>query len=157
MGFLQVMIYDNAREACVAELGQTSDVLSVQLRADKIMVVTVDRVRIYSMPSFAQEHEIFTCFNPLGVGSMSSEHHFVLACPSSDSVLTPFLSPFDPIAIIKTFFHLLYVCYAVLDGAIPPANDPTRRGAHAHSPKPARSLHSAFRHDPGVDGSEACR
>jgi len=80
------MIFDNSKEISIAQLEQGSNVLSVSLRSDKVIVCTEDRINVYEMPSFTMIEQIFTCQNPLGVFSSSADGPFIIACPSLETV-----------------------------------------------------------------------
>lgn len=78
----KVMIWDDHQSRCIGEFSFRSEVRSVKLRRDRIVVVLEHKVYVYNFLDLKLLHQIETLANPRGLCCLS--HHvntFVLACP----------------------------------------------------------------------------
>ena len=79
----KVMLWDDYKAKCFAELEFRSEVLNVRLRRDKIVVVLQKMVYVYNFAdlSLIEKHDTF--LNPLGLCALCADHNnTVLACPA---------------------------------------------------------------------------
>ncbi|GAB2277472.1 Autophagy- protein 18a [Dionaea muscipula] len=78
----KVMIWDDHQSRCIGELSFRSDVRSVRLRRDRIVVVLLQKVFVYNFDDLKLLHKIDTIENPKGLCEVSiMAHSFVLSCP----------------------------------------------------------------------------
>ncbi|KAB2630196.1 autophagy-related protein 18a-like [Pyrus ussuriensis x Pyrus communis] len=78
----KVMMWDDKESRCYAELAFRSEVRSVRLRRDQIVVVLEHKIFLYSITSLTLEHQIMTISNPKGLCEVSQcSGHPVLVCP----------------------------------------------------------------------------
>ncbi|KAG1338187.1 autophagy-related protein 18c [Cocos nucifera] len=78
----KVMIWDDHQSRCIGEFSFRSDVRSVKLRRDRIVVVLERKIYVYNFLDLKLLHQIETLSNPKGLCCLS--HHpntSVLACP----------------------------------------------------------------------------
>ena len=76
------MIWDDYQNKCIAELEFRSEVKSVRLRKDRIVVALEQKVYVYNFADLQLIHHIETIQNPTGILALSpSESNTVLACP----------------------------------------------------------------------------
>jgi len=78
----KVMIWDDYQNKCIAELEFRSEVRSVKLRRDRIVVVLDYKVYVYNFSDLKSQHQIETGSNPKGLCALSSSENVVLACPA---------------------------------------------------------------------------
>ncbi|KAG6647822.1 hypothetical protein CIPAW_07G104800 [Carya illinoinensis] len=78
----KVMIWDDHQGRCIGELSFRSDVRSVRLRRDRIVVVLEQKVYVYNFADLKLLHQIETISNPKGLCSVSQlATSLVLVCP----------------------------------------------------------------------------
>jgi len=77
----KVMIWDDYQNKCIAELEFRTEVKSVKLRRDKIVVVLENKVYVYNFADLQLIHQIETCANPKGLCALSPSSNTVLAVP----------------------------------------------------------------------------
>ncbi|KAL2940967.1 Autophagy-related protein 18a [Bienertia sinuspersici] len=78
----KVIIWDAHRSSCLCELSFRSDVRSVRLRNDRIIVVLLHKIFVYNFLDLKLLHQIETFANPKGLCEVSSlANSFVLVCP----------------------------------------------------------------------------
>ncbi|GAB4855572.1 Autophagy- protein 18a [Ancistrocladus abbreviatus] len=78
----KVMIWDDHQCRCIGELSFRSDVKSVRLRRDRIVVVLLQKLFVYNFADLKLLHQIETITNPKGLCEVScSSNSFVLVCP----------------------------------------------------------------------------
>jgi len=77
----KVMIWDDYQNKCIAELEFRSEVKSVKLRRDRIVVVLENKVYIYNFADLQLLHQIETYTNNKGLCALSSGNNIVLAVP----------------------------------------------------------------------------
>ncbi|BFG23020.1 hypothetical protein CerSpe_092940 [Prunus speciosa] len=78
----KVMIWDDHQSRCIGEFSFRSEVRSVRLRRDRIVVVLEHKIYVYNFTDLKLLHQIETVANPRGLCCLS--HHpntSVLACP----------------------------------------------------------------------------
>lgn len=73
---IQVMIWDDHLNKCIGELSFRSEVQSVKLRRDRIVVVLSERVYVYNFADLRLVDHIETAPNPSGIAAL---------CPNSAS------------------------------------------------------------------------
>ena len=77
----KVMIWDDHQNRCIGELSFRSEVRSVRLRRDRIVVVLEHKIYIYNFSDLKLLHQIETIPNPKGICALSSaSDSIVLAC-----------------------------------------------------------------------------
>ncbi|KAM7469672.1 hypothetical protein LguiA_007855 [Lonicera macranthoides] len=78
----KVMIWDCDQSRCIGELSFRSEVRSVRLRRDRIVVVLLQKVLVYNFADLNLLHQIETLENPKGLCEVSQgSGSMVLACP----------------------------------------------------------------------------
>lgn len=79
----KVLMWDDHSSRCYGELSFRSDVKSVRLRQDRIVVVLAHKVFVYDYVSFKLLHQIETAPNPSGLCEVSQGvgPNMVLVCP----------------------------------------------------------------------------
>ncbi|KAM5561195.1 autophagy-related protein 18a-like [Rosa sericea] len=78
----KVMIYDDRQSRCVSELSFRSEVKSVRLRRDRIVVVVLHKIFVYDFNALKLLDSIVTVENPKGLCEVSHKSGpVVLACP----------------------------------------------------------------------------
>eukprot|EP00002_Diphylleia_rotans_P040320 TRINITY_DN9529_c0_g1_i1.p1 TRINITY_DN9529_c0_g1~~TRINITY_DN9529_c0_g1_i1.p1 ORF type:complete len:351 (+),score=66.11 TRINITY_DN9529_c0_g1_i1:61-1113(+) len=78
----KVMVWDDQQKKVVAELEFRSQVKSVRLRRDRIIVVLENKVFIYNFTDLKLLQQIVTVENPKGLCCVSTDASaYVLACP----------------------------------------------------------------------------
>ncbi|GMH13149.1 hypothetical protein Nepgr_014990 [Nepenthes gracilis] len=78
----KVMIWDDHQCQCIGELSFRSDVKSVRLRRDRIVVVLLQKLFVYNFVDLKLLHELETITNPKGLCEVSClTNSFVLICP----------------------------------------------------------------------------
>jgi WD40 repeat protein len=78
----KVMIWDDHQSRCIGELSFRSEVKSVRLRRDRIVVVLVQKIFVYNFADLKLLHQIETCVNPNGLCEVSHVSGLmVLVCP----------------------------------------------------------------------------
>lgn len=78
----KVLIWDDRQGRCIGEFAFRSDIRSVRLRLDSLVVVLEHKIYVYSLTTLKLLHQIETLANPKGLCCLS--HHSstsVLACP----------------------------------------------------------------------------
>ncbi|KAG9157227.1 hypothetical protein Leryth_004895 [Lithospermum erythrorhizon] len=77
----KVMIWDDHQSKCIGELSFRSDVRSVKLRRDRIIVALEQKIFVYNFVDLKLLHQIETIANPKGLCVVSqSGGTFVLVC-----------------------------------------------------------------------------
>lgn len=76
----KVVIWDDHLNRCIGELLFRSEVKSVRLRRDHIVVVLLQNIYVYNFSDFKLIHRIETLENPLGLCEISLKGPMVLAC-----------------------------------------------------------------------------
>ena len=76
-----VVIWDDRNTRILAELRFMTRVLSVQFRRDLVVVVTNNKLWVYSFRTLQFLHSIETCDNPKGLCCLSSGQQALLLCP----------------------------------------------------------------------------
>jgi len=76
----KVMIWDDYQNKCIAELEFRSEVRSVKLRRDRIVVILETKVYVYNFADLQLLHQIESASNPKGLCALAPETA-VLACP----------------------------------------------------------------------------
>lgn len=80
----KVMIWDDHQGRCIGELSFRSEVKSVRLRRDKIVVVLAQKIFVYNFVDLKLLHQIETVANPKGLCEVSHvSGPMVLVCPGS--------------------------------------------------------------------------
>jgi len=77
----KVMVWDDYQNKCIAELEFRSEVKSVRLRRDRIVVVLENKVYVYNFADLQLLHQIETGKNPKGLCALSPSNSNVLAVP----------------------------------------------------------------------------
>ncbi|KAK4785816.1 hypothetical protein SAY86_002505 [Trapa natans] len=78
----KVMIWDDHQSRCIGELSFRSEVRSVRLRRDRIIVVLEQKVFVYNFADLKLLHQIETIANPKGLCAVSQTvGSLVLVCP----------------------------------------------------------------------------
>ncbi|VVB06657.1 unnamed protein product [Arabis nemorensis] len=78
----KVMIWDDHQSRCIGELSFRSDVRSVRLRRDRIIVVLEQKIFVYNFADLKLMHQIETIANPKGLCAVSQgAGSMVLVCP----------------------------------------------------------------------------
>ncbi|CAN7052585.1 unnamed protein product [Brassica rapa subsp. trilocularis] len=79
----KVMIWDDHQSRCIGELSFRSDVRSVRLRRDRIVVVLEQKIFVYNFVDLKLMHQIETIANPKGLCAVSQGGggSMVLVCP----------------------------------------------------------------------------
>ncbi|XP_021742546.1 autophagy-related protein 18a-like [Chenopodium quinoa] len=78
----KVMLWDDHRCCCIGELSFRSDVKSVRLRRDRIVVVLLHKIFVYNFADLKLLHQIETVANPKGLCEVSClSNSIVLVCP----------------------------------------------------------------------------
>ncbi|KAG1669019.1 hypothetical protein FOA52_000613 [Chlamydomonas sp. UWO 241] len=82
----KVMMWDDHQGKCVGELSFRSQVRSVRLRRDRVVVALEHKVLVYNFADFKLLHQIETLANTKGLVAISSAaESTVLACPGLHS------------------------------------------------------------------------
>lgn len=78
----KVMIWDDHQNRCIGELSFRSDVRSVRLRRDRIIVVLDQKIFVYNFADLKLMHQIESIANPKGLCAVSQgAASMVLVCP----------------------------------------------------------------------------
>ncbi|TYG39375.1 hypothetical protein ES288_D12G011700v1 [Gossypium darwinii] len=78
----KVMIWDDHQSRCISELSFRSEVRSVRLRRDRIIVVLEQKIFVYNFVDLKLLHQIGTILNPKGLCAVSQgAGSLVLVCP----------------------------------------------------------------------------
>ncbi|XP_011033574.1 PREDICTED: autophagy-related protein 18a-like isoform X2 [Populus euphratica] len=78
----KVMIWDDHQSRCIGELSFRSEVRSVKLRRDRIIVVLEQKIFVYNFADLKLVHQIETIANPKGLCAVShGAGSLVLVCP----------------------------------------------------------------------------
>ncbi|GKU86812.1 hypothetical protein SLEP1_g1287 [Rubroshorea leprosula] len=78
----KVMIWDDHQSRCIGELAFRSEVRSVRLRRDRIVVVLEQKIFVYNFADLKLLHQIETIANPKGLCAVSQgAGSLVLVCP----------------------------------------------------------------------------
>ncbi|XP_071932399.1 autophagy-related protein 18a-like isoform X1 [Coffea arabica] len=78
----KVMIWDDHQARCIGELSFRSEVKSVRLRRDRIVVVLLQKIFVYNFADLKLIHQIETVMNPKGLCEVSHvSGSMVLVCP----------------------------------------------------------------------------
>lgn len=78
----KVMIWDDHQSRCIGELSFRSEVKSVRLRRDRIIVILVQKIFVYNFADLKLLHQIETIANPKGLCQVSQiSGPMVLVCP----------------------------------------------------------------------------
>ncbi|KAG4113870.1 hypothetical protein ERO13_D12G010100v2 [Gossypium hirsutum] len=78
----KVMIWDDHQSRCISELSFRSEVRSVRLRRDRIIVVLEQKIFVYNFVDLKLLHQIETILNPKGLCAVSQgAGSLVLVCP----------------------------------------------------------------------------
>ncbi|KAL3750100.1 hypothetical protein ACJRO7_011131 [Eucalyptus globulus] len=78
----KVMIWDDHQSRCIGELSFRSEVKSVKLRRDRIVVILLQKIYVYNFADLKLLHQIETIANPRGLCVVSqSSGQMVLVCP----------------------------------------------------------------------------
>nr|GMD40518.1 autophagy-related protein 18A-like [Ipomoea batatas] len=78
----KVMIWDDHQSRCIGELSFRSEVKSVRLRRDRIVVVLAQKIFVYNFADLKLLHQIETVVNPKGLCEVSHVSGcMVLVCP----------------------------------------------------------------------------
>ncbi|CAN1197970.1 Autophagy-related protein 18a, partial [Linum perenne] len=78
----KVMIWDDHQSRCIGELSFRSEVRSVKLRRDRIIVVLEQKIFVYNFADLKLLHQIETISNPKGLCAVShGSGSLVLVCP----------------------------------------------------------------------------
>ncbi|CAI0446018.1 unnamed protein product [Linum tenue] len=78
----KVMIWDDHQSRCIGELSFRSEVRSVKLRRDRIIVVLEQKIFVYNFSDLKLLHQIETIANPKGLCAVShGAGSLVLVCP----------------------------------------------------------------------------
>ncbi|KAL9142715.1 hypothetical protein ABFS82_14G189100 [Erythranthe guttata] len=74
----RVMIWDDQLRRCAYEFSYRSEVMSVRLRHDRIVVVLPQKIKVYDFSDLKLVHEMVTEHNPKGLCEISKTGPFVL-------------------------------------------------------------------------------
>lgn len=78
----RLILWDDITHRAYCELNFKSDVLNVNLRKDRVVVVLEKKVYVYNFETFECSDSFMTCDNPTGLVSLSTtEGACVLAIP----------------------------------------------------------------------------
>lgn len=77
----KVMIWDDYQNKCIADLEFRSEVKSVKLRRDRIVVVLENKVYVYNFADLQLLHQVETYMNAKGLCALSPGTNVVLAVP----------------------------------------------------------------------------
>ncbi|KAI4374328.1 hypothetical protein MLD38_012335 [Melastoma candidum] len=78
----KIMIWDDHQSRCIGELAFRSDVRSVRLRRDRIVVVLEQKIFVYNFADLKLLHQIETISNPKGLCEVSQgAGSMALVCP----------------------------------------------------------------------------
>ncbi|XP_047312234.1 autophagy-related protein 18a-like [Impatiens glandulifera] len=78
----KVMIWDDHKGRCTGDLSFRSDVKSVRLRRDRVVVVFKQKILVYNFVKMELLHQIETCANPKALCEITHMSEFmVLVCP----------------------------------------------------------------------------
>ncbi|KDP28122.1 hypothetical protein JCGZ_13893 [Jatropha curcas] len=78
----KVMIWDDHQSRCIGELSFRSEVRSVKLRRDRIIVVLEQKIFVYNFADLKLLHQIETIANPKGLCAVSQgAGSLVMVCP----------------------------------------------------------------------------
>ncbi|XP_022728239.1 autophagy-related protein 18a-like isoform X2 [Durio zibethinus] len=78
----KVMIWDDHQSRCIGELSSRSEVRSVRLRRDRIVVVLEQKIFVHNFADLKLLHQIDTIANPKGLCAVSQgAGSLVLVCP----------------------------------------------------------------------------
>ncbi|XP_050238565.1 autophagy-related protein 18a [Mercurialis annua] len=78
----KVMIWDDHQSRCIGELSFRSEVRSVKLRRDRIIVILEQKIFVYNFADLKLLHQIETIANPKGLCAVShGASSLVLVCP----------------------------------------------------------------------------
>lgn len=78
----KVMIWDDHQARCIGELSFRSEVKSVRLRRDRIVVILLQKIFVYNFADLKLMHQIETVMNPKGLCEVSYvSGSMVLVCP----------------------------------------------------------------------------
>lgn len=78
----KVMIWDDHQSRCIGELSFRSEVKSVRLRRDRIVVILAQKIFVYNFADLKLLHQIETIANPKGLCEVSHvSGSMVLVCP----------------------------------------------------------------------------
>jgi WD40 repeat protein len=80
----KMILYDDAKSKAIVELEFKSPIINVKLRRDRIIVVLLNKVLVYTFSAHPKQLGAFdTLDNPLGVCALSMDkENAVLACPA---------------------------------------------------------------------------
>jgi WD repeat-containing protein 45 len=80
----KVMIWDDHQNRCIGELSFRSEIRSVKLRRDRVIVTLSNKIYVYNFADLSLLDHIETIENPKGLCVVSSNTHSnILACPST--------------------------------------------------------------------------
>ncbi|KAJ4753558.1 WD repeat domain phosphoinositide-interacting protein 3 [Rhynchospora pubera] len=78
----KVMIWDDHQTRCIGELSFRTEVRSVRLRRDRVIVVLDQKIFVYNFVDFKIVHQIETAPNPRGLCAVSQHQgQLILVCP----------------------------------------------------------------------------
>jgi WD repeat-containing protein 45 len=76
------MIWDDHQSRCIGELSFRTEVRSVRLRRDRVIVALDHKVFVYNFVDFKLVHQIETAPNPHGLCAVSQQQgQLILVCP----------------------------------------------------------------------------
>lgn len=77
----KLMLYDDHRVKCIAEMSFRTEIKAVKLKSDRIVVVLESKVFVYNFSDLKLLEHIETSQNPLGLCSLNTEgDQTILAC-----------------------------------------------------------------------------
>lgn len=80
-----VMIWDDNKMRCIAELKFNSDIRAVKLRRDKIVVVLDSKISVYNLMDVKLLDTLCTSYNPNGIVALCPNiNNYVLAFPGDE-------------------------------------------------------------------------